>query len=77
MSVLKSSGYGDGGSGSGSMTDDWMGIERNGGTPSGIPLLGITAGVAVVPLGGQPPVGVHGNWGDLSWVTMPKVGQGL
>ena len=75
MSVLKSSGYGDGrleGEGA-----DWLFAEHNGATPTGIPLPGITGATVVVPLGGQPPLGVHGDWGDLSWVTMPKVGEGL
>jgi len=79
MSALKTSGYGDGRTGPGRMGPGggWMGAEGNGATPSGIPLPGITAGVVIVPLAGQPPTARHGNWGDLTWVRMPKAGEGL
>lgn len=66
MSVLKLFGYSeprepDRGS-------EWLGPESNGRSPNGIPMPGVIL-KQVVPLAGQPPVGVHGGWGAApqSW----------
>jgi hypothetical protein len=72
VSALKRAGYGDGRTGNGRMGPggDWMAAEHNGTSATGIPLPGYARRV-LVPLDGQPPIAVHGDWGatPASWGT--------
>jgi hypothetical protein len=76
VSVLKSSGYGDGRTGSGKMPDagDWMGPERNGRTPTGIPVPGTS--MIAVPLAGQPPVVASTSW-EAGLAGVGSIGYGM
>ncbi len=69
-SPLRRTGYGDGRTGSGRMTSDGLGPERNGPSPNGIPVPGYARRV-LADLAGQPPLAVHGDWGasPRSWGT--------